>query len=88
MAMQLEEGTELIDTAQHLTGIAEGIETELQADILRAQGWECGQGYYFGRPCQGRWASLQRIPLIRCHLNTQQKLTEALFAQEASRSSG
>jgi diguanylate cyclase (GGDEF)-like protein/PAS domain S-box-containing protein len=34
----------------HLTGIAEGIETEMQADILRAQGWECGQGYYFGRP--------------------------------------
>ncbi|HEY8619726.1 MAG TPA: PAS domain S-box protein [Dermatophilaceae bacterium] len=34
----------------HLTGIAEGIETQMQADILRAQGWECGQGYYFGRP--------------------------------------
>ncbi len=34
----------------HLTGIAEGIETKMQADILRAQGWECGQGYYFGRP--------------------------------------
>jgi diguanylate cyclase (GGDEF)-like protein/PAS domain S-box-containing protein len=34
----------------HLTGIAEGIETQLQADILRAQGWHCGQGYYFGRP--------------------------------------
>ena len=34
----------------HLTGIAEGIETEMQADILHAQGWECGQGYYFGRP--------------------------------------
>ncbi|WP_051973797.1 bifunctional diguanylate cyclase/phosphodiesterase [Cryobacterium sp. MLB-32] len=33
-----------------LTGIAEGIETQLQADILRAQGWECGQGYLFGRP--------------------------------------
>jgi diguanylate cyclase (GGDEF)-like protein/PAS domain S-box-containing protein len=34
----------------HLTGIAEGIETQTQAEILRAQGWECGQGYYFGRP--------------------------------------
>ena len=34
----------------HLTGIAEGIETELQARILRAQGWKYGQGYYFGRP--------------------------------------
>ena len=34
----------------HLIGIAEGIETQMQADILRAQGWECGQGYYFGRP--------------------------------------
>ncbi|NMM22665.1 MAG: EAL domain-containing protein [Phycicoccus sp.] len=33
-----------------LTGIAEGIETQMQADILRAQGWECGQGYYFGKP--------------------------------------
>jgi EAL domain-containing protein (putative c-di-GMP-specific phosphodiesterase class I) len=22
----------------------------MQADMLRAQGWECGQGYYFGRP--------------------------------------
>jgi diguanylate cyclase (GGDEF)-like protein/PAS domain S-box-containing protein len=39
----------LVD-GMHLTGIAEGIETELQADILRAQGWECGQGYFFGRP--------------------------------------
>jgi EAL domain-containing protein (putative c-di-GMP-specific phosphodiesterase class I) len=34
----------------HLTGIAEGIETQTQAEILRAQGWQCGQGYYFGRP--------------------------------------
>jgi len=26
------------------------LETQMQADMLRAQGWECGQGYYFGRP--------------------------------------
>jgi len=39
----------LVD-GMHLTGIAEGIETELQADILRGQGWKHGQGYYFGRP--------------------------------------
>ena len=34
----------------HLTGIAEGIETQTQAETLLAQGWECGQGYYFGSP--------------------------------------
>jgi sensor c-di-GMP phosphodiesterase-like protein len=33
----------------HLTGIAEGIETEMQAGILLEQGWEYGQGYSFGR---------------------------------------
>jgi len=34
----------------HLTGIAEGIESTEQADILRAQGWEYGQGWLFGKP--------------------------------------
>jgi EAL domain-containing protein (putative c-di-GMP-specific phosphodiesterase class I) len=34
----------------HLTGIAKGIETQMQANILRAQGWRLGQGYHFGRP--------------------------------------
>ncbi|HEX7462746.1 MAG TPA: PAS domain S-box protein [Dermatophilaceae bacterium] len=34
----------------NLTGIAEGIETATQANILRAQGWRLGQGYFFGRP--------------------------------------
>jgi diguanylate cyclase (GGDEF)-like protein/PAS domain S-box-containing protein len=33
-----------------LTGIAEGIETKMQADLLLSQGWQCGQGYYYGRP--------------------------------------
>jgi diguanylate cyclase (GGDEF)-like protein/PAS domain S-box-containing protein len=34
----------------HLTGIAEGVQTQLQADILLAQGWPLAQGYLFGRP--------------------------------------
>lgn len=33
-----------------LMGIAEGIETESQARILRDLGWSFGQGYYYGRP--------------------------------------
>ena len=33
-----------------LDGIAEGIETQGQADVLREQGWVHGQGFLFGRP--------------------------------------
>jgi len=33
-----------------LIGIAEGIETVEQAELLRSIGWEHGQGYHFGRP--------------------------------------
>lgn len=33
-----------------LIGIAEGIETQTQVDILLEQGWELGQGYHLGRP--------------------------------------
>jgi diguanylate cyclase (GGDEF)-like protein/PAS domain S-box-containing protein len=34
----------------HLQSIAEGVETEEQAEILRSQGWTHGQGWLFGRP--------------------------------------
>jgi len=49
-ANALAQGLSGLVNGMGLTGIAEGVETELQADILRGQGWECGQGYYFGRP--------------------------------------
>jgi diguanylate cyclase (GGDEF)-like protein/PAS domain S-box-containing protein len=49
-ANALAHGLSGLVNGMHLTGIAEGIETQMQAHILRAQGWECGQGYYFGRP--------------------------------------
>jgi len=42
----------------NLTGIAEGIETAMQANILRAQGWRLGQGYFFGRPADSPVADL------------------------------
>jgi diguanylate cyclase (GGDEF)-like protein/PAS domain S-box-containing protein len=50
LANALAQGLSGLVNGLHLTGIAEGIETEMQAAILRAQGWQCGQGYYFGRP--------------------------------------
>ena len=49
-ANALAHGLSGLVNGMHLTGIAEGIENQMQAHILRAQGWECGQGYYFGRP--------------------------------------
>jgi len=33
-----------------LDTVAEGVETSKQAAILTAQGWQHGQGYFFGRP--------------------------------------
>jgi diguanylate cyclase (GGDEF)-like protein/PAS domain S-box-containing protein len=56
----------------HLTGIAEGIENKMQAEILLAQGWQCGQGYYYGKPATvpvtesfmtSRSSAKQAIPL-------------------------
>jgi diguanylate cyclase (GGDEF)-like protein/PAS domain S-box-containing protein len=49
-ANALAHGLSTLVNGMHLTGIAEGIETQMQAHILRAQGWNCGQGYYYGRP--------------------------------------
>jgi len=49
-ANALAHGLSGLVNGMHLTGIAEGIETQMQANILHTQGWEYGQGYYFGRP--------------------------------------
>ena len=49
-ANALSQGVSGLVKGMHLTGIAEGIETQMQANILRDQGWELGQGYYFGKP--------------------------------------
>jgi diguanylate cyclase (GGDEF)-like protein/PAS domain S-box-containing protein len=49
-ANALAQGLSGLVNGMHLTGIAEGIETKMQADILRGQGWRFGQGYYFARP--------------------------------------
>jgi diguanylate cyclase (GGDEF)-like protein/PAS domain S-box-containing protein len=49
-AIALVHGLGGLVNGMHLTGIAEGIETPVQARMLRTLGWECGQGYYFGRP--------------------------------------
>lgn len=34
----------------HLTGVAEGVETEVQHRILATQGWSHAQGFLYGRP--------------------------------------
>lgn len=44
--------------ALELTGVAEGIETPLQAVHLRTMGWHFGQGFLFGRPARiEQWIS-------------------------------
>ncbi len=45
-----------------LRGIAEGIETEQQASLLRSLGWHCGQGWLFG---QAEPPHLATLPTMR-----------------------
>jgi diguanylate cyclase (GGDEF)-like protein/PAS domain S-box-containing protein len=52
---QSEAITQAIITMGHALGhyiVAEGVETEAQAEALRAIGCEFGQGYFFGRPAE------------------------------------
>jgi len=49
-ANALADGLSGLVNGMQLTGIAEGVETRMQADILRNQGWLCGQGSYFAKP--------------------------------------
>ena len=39
-----------------LLSVAEGVETAEQAEHLRRQGWDCAQGWFFGRPAaESHW---------------------------------
>ena len=58
LANALAHGLSGLVNGMKLTGIAEGIEDKMQADLLLSQGWKCGQGYYYGRPTA--------MPLTRC----------------------
>jgi EAL domain-containing protein (putative c-di-GMP-specific phosphodiesterase class I) len=49
-ANALSRGLASLASSLQLEGVAEGIETAEQAEILRAHGWPFGQGYHFGRP--------------------------------------
>jgi len=71
-ANALAHGLSGLVNGMHLTGIAEGIENKMQADILLAQGWQCGQGHYYGKPATmpvtesfttSRSSARQAIPL-------------------------
>ncbi|MET0954855.1 MAG: EAL domain-containing protein [Cryobacterium sp.] len=54
-ANTLASGLAALVTHLGLTGVAEGIETDVQAEALTRQGWQHGQGYLFGRPAA--WAA-------------------------------
>ena len=47
-AFRLAQGVALLAASLRLTDVAEGVETEQQAKLLRHAGWTHGQGYLFG----------------------------------------
>ncbi|MCF8527042.1 MAG: EAL domain-containing protein [Candidatus Nanopelagicales bacterium] len=47
---KLTRGVAMLAQGLDFMTVAEGVETEEQADILHSMGWEFGQGYLFGRP--------------------------------------
>ena len=49
----LVEATLRVAASLHLQVVAEGVETEAQAQALRALGCQFAQGYYFGKPMPG-----------------------------------
>jgi diguanylate cyclase (GGDEF)-like protein/PAS domain S-box-containing protein len=49
-AVALSEGLAGLVRGLGLVGIAEGVETQEQCDVLRSHGWGYGQGYLFGHP--------------------------------------
>ena len=63
LANALAHGLSGLVNGMKLTGIAEGIETRMQADLLLSQGWQCGQGYYYGRPAA--------MPVTECSTDAQ-----------------
>lgn len=48
-AYRLAEGLAALADSLRLTTIAEGVETPLQRQLLQESGWQCGQGWLFGR---------------------------------------
>jgi EAL domain-containing protein (putative c-di-GMP-specific phosphodiesterase class I) len=51
--------------------VAEGVETQEQLDLLRTNGCDSAQGYFFSRPITARemvsWLKTYRIRLMHSH---------------------